>query len=64
MDRVNPHGSIGAKCGEEFLRESRLDPKARRFAPLPGSERMIPKASGKLRRLGFRPRGTGACKRP
>ena len=45
--------SIGAKDGEKFLRELRDDLKARRFVPLPVRERMIPKASGKLRRLGI-----------
>ena len=42
---------IGTKDGEEFLRELRDDLKARRFSPLPVRERMIPKTSGKLRRL-------------
>jgi RNA-directed DNA polymerase len=36
-----------------FLSMLRDDLKARRFAPLPVRERMIPKASGKLRRLGI-----------
>ncbi len=52
VDGVKPR-SIGVKDGEEFLRELRDDLKARRFAPLPVRERMIPKASGKLRRLGI-----------
>ena len=52
VDGVKPH-SIGAKDGEEFLRELRDDLKARRFTPLPVRERMIPKTSGKLRRLGI-----------
>jgi hypothetical protein len=52
VDGVKPR-SIGAKDGEEFLRELREDLQARRFAPLPVRERMIPKASGKLRRLGI-----------
>jgi RNA-directed DNA polymerase len=51
VDGVEPR-SIGAD-GEEFLRELRDDLKARRFTPLPVRERMIPKASGKLRRLGI-----------
>ena len=38
---------------EEFLAELRADLKARRFVPLPVRERMIPKAGGKLRRLGI-----------
>ncbi len=52
VDGVKPR-SIGVKDGEEFLRGLRDDLKARRFAPLPVRERMIPKASGKLRRLGI-----------
>jgi RNA-directed DNA polymerase len=51
VDGVKPR-SID-RDGEEFLRELRDDLKARRFAPLPVRERMIPKASGKLRRLGI-----------
>ncbi|MEJ7894153.1 MAG: group II intron reverse transcriptase/maturase [Solirubrobacteraceae bacterium] len=39
--------------GEELLRSLREDLKARRFRPLPVRERMISKASGKLRRLGI-----------
>jgi RNA-directed DNA polymerase len=38
---------------ESFLDDLRADLKARRFQPLPVRERMIPKASGKLRRLGI-----------
>ena len=45
VDGVKPR-SIGAKDGEAFLRELRDDLKARRFAPLPVRERMIPKTSG------------------
>ena len=52
VDGVKPR-AIGATDGEGFLRELRDDLKARRFAPLPVRERMIPKASGKLRRLGI-----------
>ena len=52
VDGVKPR-SIGAMDGEEFLRGLRDDLKARRFCPLPVRERMIPKASGKLRRLGI-----------
>ena len=52
VDGVKPR-SIGGKDGEEFLRELRDDLKARSFAPLPVRERMIPKTSGKLRRLGI-----------
>jgi RNA-directed DNA polymerase len=36
-----------------FLAEIRDDVKAQQFRPLPVRERMIPKASGKLRRLGI-----------
>jgi len=46
--------SIEAGQGvEEFLDELRTSLKDRRFTPLPVRERMIPKASGKLRRLGI-----------
>ncbi|HZT65969.1 MAG TPA: hypothetical protein VFA11_09280, partial [Acidimicrobiales bacterium] len=38
---------------EEFLGDLRADLKARRFQPLAVRERMIPKAGGKLRRLGI-----------
>jgi RNA-directed DNA polymerase len=38
---------------EAFLDDLQADLKARRFQPLPVRERMIPKASGKLRRLGI-----------
>ena len=37
----------------EFLESIREDLKARRFTPTRVRERMIPKASGKLRRLGI-----------
>jgi RNA-directed DNA polymerase len=40
--------------GEEaFLADLRADLKARRFAPLPVRERMIPKSGGRVRRLGI-----------
>jgi hypothetical protein len=38
---------------EEFLDGLRTSLKDRRFCPLPVRERMIPKANGKLRRLGI-----------
>ena len=38
---------------DNFLADLRADLKARTFRPLPVRERMIPKASGKLRRLGI-----------
>ncbi len=45
---------ITAVRGEEtFLAELRADLRARRFVPLAVRERMIPKAGGKLRRLGI-----------
>ncbi len=46
--------SITAGQGvEEFLDELRAQIKQRSFRPLPVKERMIPKANGKLRRLGI-----------
>jgi RNA-directed DNA polymerase len=51
VDGVRPR-SIDRR-GERFLRGLRDDLKARRFRPLPVRERMIPKASGKQRRLGI-----------
>ena len=39
--------------GDVLLQRLRDDLKARSFEPLPVKERMIPKASGKLRRLGI-----------
>ena len=51
VDGVTPRSIV---FGEEtFLAELRDDLKARRFRPLPVRERMIPKAGGKLRRLGI-----------
>lgn len=45
---------ITAVRGEEkFLAELRADLRARRFVPLAVRERMIPKAGGRLRRLGI-----------
>ncbi len=38
---------------EEFLEELREQLRSRTFQPLPVRERMIPKAGGKLRRLGI-----------
>ncbi len=51
VDGVKPRSIVFGK--ERFLTELRDDLKARRFQPLPVRERMIPKASGKLRRLGI-----------
>jgi RNA-directed DNA polymerase len=45
---------IRVRRGEEaFLADLRADVKAGRFAPVPVRQRMIPKANGKLRRLGI-----------
>lgn len=51
VDGVTPR-SIGLGAGA-LLGELRDDLKARRFAPSPVREKTIPKASGKLRRLGI-----------
>ncbi len=51
VDGVKPRSIVFGK--ERFLTELRDDLKARRFQPLPVRERMIPKAGGKLRRLGI-----------
>jgi RNA-directed DNA polymerase len=48
---VAPRSIVFGK--EAFLVELREDLKARRFAPLPVREKLIPKKSGKLRRLGI-----------
>jgi RNA-directed DNA polymerase len=46
--------SIAERTGvEEFLEGLRVSIKDRSFRPLPVRERMIPKAGGKLRRLGI-----------
>lgn len=50
IDGVKPR-SIADK--ERFLAELRVDLKAQQFEPLPVRQRMIPKASGKLRALGI-----------
>jgi RNA-directed DNA polymerase len=51
VDGIAPR-SIGSGAGE-FLSGLRDDLKARRFAPVRVRETMIPKANGKLRRLGI-----------
>ena len=51
IDGVTPR-SIGTKAGT-FLVELREELKTRRFTPVPVREKMIPKANGKLRRLGI-----------
>ena len=50
VDGVKPRSIV---FGDVMLAELREDLKARRFKPLPVRERMIPKAGGKLRRLGI-----------
>ena len=51
VDGIAPR-SIGSGAGE-FLSGLRADLKARRFSPVRVRETMIPKANGKLRRLGI-----------
>jgi RNA-directed DNA polymerase len=51
VDGVAPRTIRGS--GEAFLAELRVDLKARRFRPMPGRERLIPKKGGKLRGLGI-----------
>ena len=51
VDGVKPRSIVFGS--DIFLTVLRDDLKARRFVPLPVRERMIPKASGKLRRLGI-----------
>src|SRR5437016_1586069 len=51
IDGIAPR-SIGSGAGT-FLIGLRDDLKARRFAPTPVREKMIPKGNGKLRRLGI-----------
>jgi RNA-directed DNA polymerase len=51
VDGVVPRSIVFGE--ERFLRRLRDDLKARRFAPLPVRQRMIPKSGGKLRSLGI-----------
>lgn len=51
VDGVAPR-AVGDQAGR-LLRGLREDLRARRFTPAPVREKMIPKASGKLRRLGI-----------
>jgi RNA-directed DNA polymerase len=51
VDGVAPRTIRGS--GEAFLAELRVDLKARRFRPMPGRERLIPKKGSKLRGLGI-----------
>jgi RNA-directed DNA polymerase len=53
VDRVTARLIEAVGGQEEFLSDLRADLKAGRFTPLPVRERMIPKAGGKLRRLGI-----------
>jgi RNA-directed DNA polymerase len=53
---VDGHTAVSIQVGvgvERFLVELRSSVKDRSFQPLPVRERMIPKAGGKLRRLGI-----------
>ena len=50
VDGVKPNSIM---FGDRLLAELRDDLKAQRFQPVPVRERMIPKANGKLRRLGI-----------
>ena len=51
VDGVTPRSIVFGQ--EALLTELRDDLKARRFAPLPVREKLIPKKGGKLRRLGI-----------
>lgn len=53
VDGQTAHYIEAVRGVEGFLEELRGDVKARSFRPLPVRERMIPKANGKLRRLGI-----------
>jgi RNA-directed DNA polymerase len=53
VDGQTAHYISVVRGEEDFLAELRADLKARTFVPLPVRERMIPKAGGKLRRLGI-----------
>jgi RNA-directed DNA polymerase len=53
VDGQTAHYIEAVRGVEGFLGELRGDVKARSFRPLPVRERMIPKANGKLRRLGI-----------
>jgi len=53
VDGQTAHYISVVRGEEEFLTELRADLKARTFVPQPVRERMIPKAGGKLRRLGI-----------
>jgi RNA-directed DNA polymerase len=53
VDGVTAYYIEDVRGVEEFLADLRAQLKARRFTPLPARERMIPKADGRLRRLGI-----------
>jgi RNA-directed DNA polymerase len=53
VDGITAHYIEDVRGVELFLTDLRADLKAGRFIPLPVRERMIPKSSGKLRRLGI-----------
>ena len=53
VDGMTAHYIEDVRGVGPFLHDLRADLKARRFTPLPVRERMIPKSSGKLRRLGI-----------
>ena len=53
VDGKTAHYIEAVRGVEGFLEELRGDVKARSFRPLPVRERVIPKANGKLRRLGI-----------
>ena len=53
VDGLTAHAITAGQGVEEFLHELRWSLKDRSFRPVPVRERMIPKAGGKLRRLGI-----------
>jgi RNA-directed DNA polymerase len=53
VDGMTAHHIEDVRGVGRFLTDLRADLRARRFTPLPVRERMIPKSSGKLRRLGI-----------
>src|SRR4051794_12019743 len=61
VDRIAPR-SVGEGAAE-LLADLRQDLKSGAFAPLRVREKTIPKAAGKLRRLGIPTTVTGSCRR-
>ena len=53
VDGITAYYVESVRGVEVFLDDLQADLKTRRFTPLPVRERMIPKTSGKLRRLGI-----------